>query len=258
VIGTAAFLIAAFTPIGIIATLLLAACAGVALYHSRASGLRAALVVALIVAAYHWAAPALSSHGLPAADAHAREAVAPGLWEIGTFFLKVGAFTFGGGITVLAFVENQVVTQLQWLTPQEFLDGLALGQLTPGPILMLAAYVGYKLAGFAGAVVGGLAIFAPAFVLTLSLAPVLARVRQLAWIRAAMRGTGAAVIGVISVSLVHLAPHAAPDAFTAVIAMLTITAMLVWSAGPLPLMLGGALLGLGRRLNVLQRLRELA
>jgi len=258
VIGTAAFLIAAFTPIGIIATLLLAACAGVALYHSRASGLRAALVVALVVAAYHWAAPALSSHGLPAADAHAREAVAPGLWEIGTFFLKVGAFTFGGGITVLAFVENQVVTQLQWLTPQEFLDGLALGQLTPGPILMLAAYVGYKLVGFAGAVVGGLAIFAPAFVLTLSLAPVLARVRQLAWIRAAMRGTGAAVIGVISVSLVHLAPHAAPDAFTAVIAMLTITAMLVWSAGPLPLMLGGALLGLGRRLNVLQRLRELA
>jgi chromate transporter len=257
-IGIVAFLIAAFTPIGIIATLLLAACAGVALYHSRASGLRAALVVALIVAAYHWAAPALSSHGLPAAAAHAREAVAPGLWEIGTFFLKVGAFTFGGGITVLAFVENQVVTQLQWLTPQEFLDGLALGQLTPGPILMLAAYVGYKLAGFAGAIVGGLAIFAPAFVLTLSLAPVLARVRQLAWIRAAMRGTGAAVIGVISVSLVNLAPHAAPDAFTAVVAMLTITAMLVWSAGPLPLMLGGALLGLGRRLNVLQRLRELA
>lgn len=258
VICIAAFLLAAFTPIGIIATLLLAACAGVALYHSRASGLRAALVVALLVAAYHWAAPALSSHDLPAAHTHAREVVAPGLWEIGTFFLKVGAFTFGGGITVLAFVENQVVTQLQWLTPQEFLDGLALGQLTPGPILMLAAYVGYKLAGFAGAVVGGLAIFAPAFVLTLSLAPVLARVRQLAWIRAAMRGTGAAVIGVISVSLVHLAPHAAPDAFTAVIAMLTITAMLVWSAGPLPLMLGGALLGLGRRLNVLQRLRELA
>jgi chromate transporter len=257
-IGIVAFLLAAFAPIGIIATLLLAACAGVALYHSRVAGLRAALVVAVLVAAYHWAAPALSLHGLPAADTHVREPVAPGLWEVGTFFLKVGAFTFGGGITVLAFVENQVVTQLQWLTPQEFLDGLALGQLTPGPILMLAAYVGYKLAGISGAVVGGLAIFAPAFVLTLSLAPVLARVRQLAWIRAALRGTGAAVIGVISVSLVHLAPHAAPDAFTAVIAMLTITAMLAWSAGPLPLMLGGAFLGLGRRLNVLQRLRELA
>jgi chromate transporter len=257
-IGIVAFLLAAFTPIGIIATLLFAACAGVALYHSRATGLRAALVVALIVAAYHWAAPALSLHGLSAADTQAHEAVAPSLWEIAAFFLKVGAFTFGGGITVLAFVENQVVTQLQWLTPQEFLDGLALGQLTPGPILMLAAYVGYKLAGFAGAVVGGLAIFAPAFVLVLSIAPILGRVRQLAWIRAAMKGTGAAVIGVISVSLVQLAPHAVPDAFTAIIAMLTITAMLAWSAGPLPLMIGGAFLGLGRRLNILQRLRELA
>jgi chromate transporter len=73
-----------------------------------------------------------------------------------------------------------------------------------------------------------------------------------------MKGTGAAVIGVISVSLVQLAPHAVPDAFTAIIAMLTIAAMLVWSAGPLPLMIGGAFLGLGRRFNILQRLRELA
>jgi len=258
VIGIAAFLLAAFTPVGIIPTLLLAACAGVALYRSRAWGLRTALFVALLVGAYHWAGPAFWTQMMPAGHVESHGVSAPGLWDIGAFFLKVGAFTFGGGITVLAFVENQVVTQLQWLTPQEFLDGLALGQLTPGPILMLAAYIGYKLAGAAGAVVGGFAIFAPAFVLMLSVAPILGRVRQLAWIRAAMKAAGAAVIGIISVSLVQLAPHAAPDAFTAILAMLTITAMLTWSVGPLRLMVGGALIGIGRKLNVLQRLRELA
>jgi chromate transporter len=258
VIAIAAFLAVAFTPFGIIPTLLLAGCAGVALYHARARGLRAMFVVALLVAAFHWGGPALWSQMMPAGDAAVRDAATPGVWEIGAFFFKVGAFTFGGGLTVLAFVENQIVTQLQWLTPQEFLDGLALGQLTPGPILMLAAYVGYKLAGFAGAAVGALAIFAPAFLLMLSVVPALGRVRQLAWIRAAMRGTSAAVIGAISVSLVHLAPHAAPDAFTAVLTMVTITAMFTWNAGPLPMMLGGALIGAGRKLNVLQRLRELA
>src|SRR4029077_15140653 len=89
--------------------------------------------------------------------------VAQGLWDIGAFFFKIGAFTFGGGLTMLAFVQDQVVNQMNWLTPQEFLDGLALGQLTPGPILMLAAYVGYKVAGLAGAAIGGISIFLPSF-----------------------------------------------------------------------------------------------
>ena len=62
---------------------------------------------------------------------------------------------------MLAFVQDQLVNQLHWLTPREFLDGLALGQLTPGPVLMLAAYVGYKLCGIAGAAVGAFSIFLP-------------------------------------------------------------------------------------------------
>jgi len=257
-VAACAFLLVALTPLGIVSTLLLAACAGVAMYHSRRWGLRAMLGAALLIAAHQWAGPLLWAHVAPVGDTHASGGTVPGLWEIASFFVKVGAFTFGGGITVLAFVENQVVSQLQWLTPQEFLDGLALGQLTPGPILMLAAYVGYKLAGVAGAAVGALAIFAPAFALMLSVAPILDRVRQLAWIRAAMRSTGAAVIGVISVSLVHLAPHAAPDAFTAALAVATVVGMLAWRLTPLPLMLAGGLAGVLMRLKLVQRLRDFA
>lgn len=247
-IAAIAALVVAVTPLGIIATLLLAGCAGIALYHSRAAGLRAALVVTLLAAAYHWAVQSPVAPGAPAGAAGGSGALAPELWDIGAFFFKVGAFTFGGGITVLAFVQDQIVNQLQWLTPREFLDGLALGQLTPGPILMLAAYAGYKVHGIAGAVVGGVAIFAPAFILMLSVIPIVERVRELAWIKAAMRAISAAVIGVITVSLVQMAPHAAPDLFTATLVLLTVAGMLAWKLAPLPFMIGGALTGAVHRL----------
>lgn len=256
-ISIAAAVLVEFTPVGIIGILLLAGCAGVMLHHSRTWGLRAALAVALLIGVWHWTgmtlnAPDPAAGQMPVAGDHT-----PGLWSIGAFFLSVGAFIFGGGITVVAFVQDQVVNQLHWLTPQEFLDGLALGQLTPGPILSLAAYVGYKLSGIPGALVGWLAIYLPSFVLMLSILPALARFRELGWIKAAMKTIGAAVIGVISVSLMHMAPHAAPDAFTTVLLVLTVAAMLVYSLQPLPLMLAGALAGIGSRLRSLQRLKEL-
>ena len=256
-IGIAAAVLVAFTPIGIVGTFILTGCIGVTLYHSRAWGLRAALVATLLIAAYHWAGTALTAQELSAGNIDLDPALAPGLWDIGRFFFKVGAFTFGGGITTLAFMQDQVVNQLHWLTQQEFLDGLALGQLTPGPLLMLAAYVGYKLSGMAGAVVGGIAIFLPAFILMLSILPVLNRIRELIWIKAAMRAIGAAVIGIISVSLIQMAPHAAPDAFTIMLMVLTVAGMLIWSLAPLPLMLGGGLIGVIGRMSPLQRLKEL-
>jgi chromate transporter len=256
VIAIAAASLAAFTPIGTAGILLLAGCMGVTLYHSRASGLRAALVVALLIAAYHWASAALIPLGATASQVAGT--TAPGLWDIGSFFFHAGAFTFGGGITVLAFVQDQVVNQLHWLTPREFLDGLALGQLTPGPVLMLAAYVGYKLCGIPGAAAGAFSIFLPSFILILSVLPALNRFRQLAWIKATMKAISAAVIGVISVSIAHLAPHAAPDAFTMLMMALTIAAMLAWSLAPLKMIVAGSLVGVVSRLKPIQRLKDLA
>ncbi|MBI3371028.1 MAG: chromate efflux transporter [Betaproteobacteria bacterium] len=254
----AAALAVAFTPLGIVTTLLLAGSVGVMLYHSRALGLRAALVMLALFAVFHWGYLPQAGNVPIGHGAATGQTGVPGLWGIGSFFFTVGAFTFGGGITMLAFVQEQVVNQLHWLTPQEFLDGLALGQLTPGPILMLAAYVGYKLTGIGGALAGAGAIFLPSFVLMLSVLPVLARFRELLWIKAAMKGITAAVIGAISVSLLQMAPHAAPDAFTSFLAMLTVAAMLWWRIGPLPLMLGGSYIGATSRLNPLERLKELA
>jgi chromate transporter len=237
----------AFAPIGIATTLLLAACAGVAIYHSRVWGLGAFTFVVLCAVLSGVLSAGTATGALTPASA-------PGLGELAVFFLKVGALTFGGGITVLAFVQEQVVNQLHWLTAHEFLDGLALGQLTPGPIVMLAAYVGYKAAGLGGAAISACAIFLPAFVVMLSILPALNRFKNVHWIKAAMKGAAPAVVGVLAVSLSKLVPYAAPDAFALVVLSVTVGAMMLWRVGPLPLILCGALAGIATRLAPLRRL----
>jgi chromate transporter len=177
----------------------------------------------------------------PPASAHSA-----GPMDLGVFFFKVGALTFGGGLTMIAFIQDQVVHQLQWLTPQEFIDGLALGQFTPGPILMVAAYVGYKVAGITGAVVAAAAIFLPSFILMLSVLTMFERVRTLVWTRAAMKGVGPAVIGVLAVSLIQMAPHALPDPFAVAMFLGTLIALLGWRIGVIKLMMAGAVLGVLR------------
>jgi len=181
----------------------------------------------------------------------------PGLWQLGTFFFKVGAITFGGGLSMLAFIQGQVVDQFGWLTPREFVDGLALGQLTPGPILMLAAFIGFKLAGVAGAAVAGSAIFLPSFLMILSILPLLNKMKDLQWLKAFMRGVGPAVIGALAVSLVQMAPHAAPDPFTWFLLALTVLLILLRNVGPLPLMLGGALTGLLSKGKAWERIQDI-
>jgi chromate transporter len=133
---------------------------------------------------------------------------------------------------------------------------LALGQLTPGPILMLAAFVGFKLAGVTGAAVAGSAIFLPSFLMMLSVLPLLRKLKDLQWLMAFMRGVGPAVIGALAVSLVQMAPHAAPDVFTWELLALTIGLILLCNVGPLPVMAGGGVIGLLSRGNVLERLEE--
>ena len=227
--------------LGVGGTLLLAGCAGVALRYSRRAGLLAALAVAILVAAERLAEPLLA--GLSAGSAGASH----GLWDVGWFFLKVGAVTFGGGLSIIAFIQDQVVNQFHWITPQQFIDGLAIGQLTPGPIIMVAAYVGYKVAGVSGAAVAALAILLPSFVLMLSILPVLDRVRRLAWIKAAMKGISPAVIATLAVTIVQLLPHAATDVFTAAMLLATVIVMLAWQKLPvLPSIACGGLAGILR------------
>jgi len=244
-IAMAAALATAFSPLGIVPILALAGGIGVLLYYSRTIG-AVVLSVLLAFAAMLYFAP-WSGWTLVSDMGNARgSGQAPSLLDIGSFFLTVGAFSFGGGLTLIAFIQEQVVNQYQWLTHREFIDGLALGQFTPGPILMVSAYVGYKLAGIAGAAVAAAAIFLPAFVLMLSILPAFNRARKLLWTKAAMKGIGPAVIGVLAVSLLQMTPHALPDAIAAGLFVGTVVAMLAWKVGAIKPMVLGALLGVVR------------
>lgn len=244
-IAIAAALVAALSPVGIVPILALAGGLGLLLFYSRTAGAVVIGVVLGLIAVVHvlpWSALKLVLL-LGGVDGAGRE---PDLFGIGSFFLMVGALSFGGGLTLIAFIQDQVVTQYQWLTHREFVDGLALGQFTPGPILMVSAYVGYKLHGIAGAAVAAAAIFLPAFALMLSILPAFERAKQLIWTKAAMKGIGPAVIGVLAVSLLQIAPHALPDTFAIVLFIATVAALLAWRVGAIKLVVLGASLGILR------------
>ena len=242
-IAVAAAAASAFTPVGVAGIMLLAGGIGLFLFHSKKLGLTVLVPLVVIVVALQFTNASLVT---PTPVAVQSTPGSAGVTDIAAFFFKVGALTFGGGLTMIAFIQEQVVNQFHWLTPQEFIDGLALGQFTPGPILMVAAYVGYKVAGLTGAMVGAVAIFLPSFILMLSILPVFDRVRKLVWTKAAMKGIGPAVIGALAVSLSQMTPHALPDLFAIVILAATIVALLVWRIGALKLMIGGAVLGVLR------------
>jgi len=250
-VGVAAALVAGFSLVGVAGIFLLAGCVGVAIHHSWRAGLIAALAVSGLIVLERFAEPLL------AGSAAGGQPGQPGLWDIGLFFFKVGAVTFGGGMSIIVFVQDQVVSQLHWISAQEFIECLTLAQFTPGPIIMVGAYVGYKLAGVAGATVAAIAIFLPSFLLMLSILPFLERVRKLAWVKAAMKGIGPAVVGTLAVTIVKLAPHAAPDLFTAAMLILTVIALLTWKLPAFPLALGGGAVGILARSKLVHRLREL-
>ncbi|PYO52120.1 MAG: hypothetical protein DMD84_10670 [Candidatus Rokuibacteriota bacterium] len=245
IIGLAAAAALATTRLGIVAILVLAGCAGLLLFYRGKSLARvralSGLVVLAVLATVWW-----TSTSAPSSTGGGWTPNPKSLLDLGLYFLKVGAFTIGGGLTMIAFIQDQVVGQFGWLTPREFIDGLALGQLTPGPVLMIAAYVGYKLAGLAGAAVAATAAFLPSFVIMLAILPILDRVRQMTWVKAVTKGMSPAVIGVLAVSLVRLSPAAIPDPSALAILIVTVIAAMAFHIGAFKLMLGGAIAGVLR------------
>jgi chromate transporter len=128
------------------------------------------------------------------------EAIGSFAWPLFGFFVKVGAMIFGGGLVIIPLLERAVVEQ-GWLSRSEFIHGVAIGQLSPGPVVLTAAFVGYRVAGFLGALVATVGIFLPSFLFVLLAAPLLGRLRQNLWIGAALKGISAAVWGAIGAAV---------------------------------------------------------
>ena len=119
------------------------------------------------------------------------------LITIAAMFLRMGSVTFGGGLVMLPLIESEVVNTHHWLTHQEFADATALGQITPGPVLITATFVGYRVAGTLGALVATVSIFLPAFLMTIAAASSLRRFRNNEQVQSFLRGVGPAVVGLL-------------------------------------------------------------
>jgi chromate transporter len=119
------------------------------------------------------------------------------LFTLSAIFLRIGSVTFGGGLVMVPLIESEVVNNHQWLTHQEFADAFALGQITPGPVLITATFVGYRVAGTLGALVATISIFLPAFLMTIAAGSSLRRFRSNKLVQAFLRGIAPAVVGLL-------------------------------------------------------------
>lgn len=127
----------------------------------------------------------------------------PGIAKLGLalsvsfIFLRIGAVTFGGGFVMIPEIENEVVNSHHWLTHQEFADATALGQITPGPVLIMATFVGYRVAGILGALFSTLCVFLPSFLMTIAAGSSFRRFRTNRQMQAFLRGVAPAVTGLL-------------------------------------------------------------
>lgn len=164
------------------------------------------------------------------------------------FFLKVGALLFGSGYVLIAFIEREIVGQLGWLTRQQLVDAIAVGQITPGPVLTTATFIGYLVAGVPGAIISTVAIFLPSFLIVLALSRWMPRLRASRTAAAFLRGVNAAVVAVMLLALIALARAALVDVWTGAVALIGLGLLLRTRVDSTWLLGGAAILGLLIRL----------
>lgn len=236
VIAILAFLLSALSGLSTPILFLLAGLVGMGLYGPRGLRLHSAVPLGLLATLQpgFWGAERVSAYG----------------WPLFVFFLKVGTFIFGGGLVIIPLLEFEVVERLGWLSTTDFLNGVAIGQLSPGPVVLTAAFVGYKMAGFLGALVSAVGIFTPSFLFIMLAAPLLVRLRRNPWVQAFLKGVKPAVVGAIMAAAVPLSkttfgqPTGLLSLLSVVIAIAALIAIIRFKVTAWKLILGGAVLGL--------------
>jgi chromate transporter len=191
-----------------------------------------------------WSTLLVTFSGAFLAAAAAPVLARPSLRQITLFFLKVGAVLYGGGYVLLAFLEQGLVRQQAWLTHQQLLDAVAIGQFTPGPVLSTACFIGYILGGVWGAVLATVAIFLPSFFYVGLLAPVLFRLRRSGWMAAFLDSVNACAVALMAGVTYRLAADALRGWTAWLIAAASLAILLRWKLNPAWIVLGGGLAGL--------------
>jgi chromate transporter len=168
----------------------------------------------------------------------------PLLGKLLAFFLKAGSLTFGSGLVIVPFLEKGLVQETNWLNPREFLVAVAIGMLSPGPVVITATFVGYLVAGFWGSLVSTVGIFLPSFLMVLIVAPIMLRHRNNRNVQGFVKGAFAAAIGTILGACVLLGKIAIGDWVTALITVASLVTLFRFKVSN-PLLIGAtAIVGL--------------
>ncbi|MGA2980097.1 MAG: chromate efflux transporter [Terriglobales bacterium] len=162
-------------------------------------------------------------------------------------FLKVGSVVFGSGYVLLAFLQTEFVQHLHWLTDKQLIDAVAVGQFTPGPLFTTATFIGYVVAGWAGAVVATVGIFLPGFVLVAVSGPLIPRLRKSAVAAAALDGVVAGSLALMAVVTWQLGRASIADRTTLVVFGVSLIALLRFRVNSAWLIAGAAVVGWGLR-----------
>jgi chromate transporter len=176
---------------------------------------------------------------LPAAGA----SVGPTLTNIFWVFAKAGAFVFGSGLAIVPFLYGELVQTQGWLNDRQFLDAVAVAMITPGPVVITVAFIGYLVAGIWGMTVAAVGVFLPVYLFVILPAPYFRRHRSQPIIRGFVDGVSAAATGAIAGAAYVLGTRTIVDAWTAALAVVTCVVLTRWKVSELWLIAAGALLG---------------
>ncbi len=183
----------------------------------------------------------LAAVGLPVAAA-----VPFNLPQLFLIFLKIGSVLYGSGYVLLAFLRADFVTRLGWLTEQQLLDAVAIGQVTPGPVFTAATFIGYILGGAPGALIATLGIFLPSFVFVAASNPFIPRLRRSPWLSGLLDGINAASLALMAGVMWHLGAISLIDPLTIGLALAALVLLARYRVNSTWLIAGGGLAGLLR------------
>jgi chromate transporter len=158
------------------------------------------------------------------------------------FFLKASLFVFGSGLAIVPFLHGGIVQEHHWLTEAQFLDAVAVAMITPGPVVITSAFIGYLVAGFPGACAAALGVFLPVYLFVILVGPFYKRFSQNSQVRSFVQGVTAAATGAIAGAVVVLAKHSIRDFWTLGIAVAAFLILTKWKVPePIIIVLAGVL-----------------